>query len=41
MTEKISKSKTLLARLVLVLMVAFVVLGVAMLGHSVPVFERI
>ena len=41
MTEKISKTKILLARLVLVLMVAFVALGVAMHGLSMSVFERI
>jgi hypothetical protein len=41
MTEEISKTKLFLARLVLVLMVLFVVLGVAMHGLSVPVFERI
>lgn len=41
MTEKISKRKILLARSVLVLMVAFVVLGVALHGLSGPVFERI
>jgi len=41
MEEKVSKTKIFLARLVLVLMVAFIVLGVAMHGLSVPVFERI
>ena len=41
MTETVSKTKIFLARLVLVLTVAFVVLGVAMHGLSVPVFERI
>jgi hypothetical protein len=41
MTEKGSKTKIFLARLVLVLMVAFVVLGVALHGLSVPVFARI
>jgi hypothetical protein len=41
MTETVSKTKIFLARLVLVLMVAFVVLGVAMHGLSMPVFERI
>jgi hypothetical protein len=41
MTEKIPKTKVLLARLVIVLMVAFVVLGVAMHGLSMSVFERI
>ena len=40
MTEKVSKTKIILARLVIVLMVAFVVLGVVMHGLSVPVFER-
>ena len=41
MTETVSKTKICLARLVVVLMVAFVVLGVAVYGLSVPVFERI
>ncbi len=41
MEEKVSKTKIFLARLVIVLMVAFVVLGIAMYGLSVPVFERI
>ena len=41
MTETVSKTKILLARLVVVLMVAFLVLGVVMHGLSVPVFERI
>lgn len=41
MEEKVSKKKISLARLVVVLMVAFVVLGVAMYGLSLPVFERI
>ncbi len=41
MTATVSKTKIFLARLVVVLMVAFVVLGVAMYGLSVPVFERI
>ena len=41
MTERISKAKILLARLVLVLMVSFVVLGVVMNGLSVSVLERI
>jgi hypothetical protein len=41
MEEKVSKTKIFLARLVLVLMVGFVVLGIAMHGLSVPVFERI
>ena len=41
MTERISKAKILLARLVLVLVVSFVVLGVVMNGLSVSVLERI
>lgn len=41
MTERISKAKILLARLVLVLMVSFIVLGVVMNGLSVSVLERI
>jgi hypothetical protein len=41
MTETVSKNKLFLARLVVVLMIAFVVLGVALYGLSVPVFERI
>jgi len=41
MTETVSKTKIFLARLVIVLMVGFVVLGIAMYGLSVPVFERI
>lgn len=41
MTETVSKSKLFLARLVVVLMIAFVVLGVVLYGLSVPVFERI
>ena len=41
MEEQVSKTKIFLARLVLVLMVGFVVLGIAMYGLSVPVFERI
>jgi hypothetical protein len=41
MTETVSKTKILLARLVVVLMIAFVVLGVVLHGLSVPVFERI
>jgi hypothetical protein len=40
-TETVSKTKILLARLVVALMLVFVVLGVAMHGLSVPVFERI
>ncbi len=41
MEETVSKTKIFLARLVIVLMVGFVVLGIAMYGLSVPVFERI
>jgi hypothetical protein len=41
MEEKVSKTKIFLARLVVVLMVGFVVLGIVMYGLSVPVFERI
>jgi len=41
MEEQVSKTKIFLARLVLVLMVGFVVLGIAVYGLSVPVFERI
>jgi hypothetical protein len=41
MTAKATKTQILLARLVIVLMVAFVVLGVVLYGLSVPVFERI
>ena len=41
MTETVSKTKILLARLVVVLMVGFVALGIVMHGLSVPVFERI
>ena len=41
MTETVSKTKILLARLVVVLVIAFLVLGVVMHGLSVPVFERI
>jgi len=41
MTERISKTKILLARLVLVLSVTLVILGVAMNGLSVSVLERI
>jgi hypothetical protein len=41
MEEQVSKTKIFLARLVIVLMVAFVILGIAMHGLSVPVFERI
>ncbi len=41
MTERVSKVKIRLARLVLLLMVAFIILGVAMHGLSVSVLERI
>ena len=41
MTETVSKTKIFLARLVVVLMVVFVVLGVALHGLSVSGFERI
>ena len=41
MTESVSKTKIFLARLVVVLMVAFVVLGLAMYGFSAEVRERI
>jgi hypothetical protein len=41
MEEPVSKTKIFLARLVIVLMLGFVVLGIAMNGLSVPVFERI
>jgi hypothetical protein len=41
MIEKASKTKLYLARLVIVLMVAFVGLGVVMHGLSVPVFVRL
>ncbi len=41
MTERVSEVKILLARLVLVLMVAFIIIGVAMHGLSVSVLERI
>ncbi|MCP9819801.1 hypothetical protein KBZ18_09875 [Synechococcus sp. Cruz-9H2] len=41
MTDKVSKVKILLARLVLVLSVALVIIGVAMHSLSVSVFERI
>lgn len=41
MEETVSKTKIFLARLVVVLMIAFIVLGIAMHGLSVPVFERI
>jgi hypothetical protein len=41
MTERVSKVKILLARLVLVLMVAFIIIGVAMHGLSVSMAFRI
>jgi hypothetical protein len=41
MTEHPSKTQILLARLVVVLMVAGVAVGVALYGLSMPVFERI
>jgi hypothetical protein len=41
MTEKVSKSKLFLARLVVVLMVAFVVIGLAQYGFSAEVRARI
>ena len=41
MTEDPSKTQILLARLVVVLMVAGVAVGVALYGLSMPVFERI
>jgi hypothetical protein len=41
MTEEVSKSKLFLARLVVVLMVAFVVVGLAQYGFSAEVRERI
>jgi hypothetical protein len=41
MTETVSKTKLLLARLVVALMLAFVVLGVVLYGVSAEVFERI
>lgn len=41
MTERVSKAKILLTRLVLVLSVALVIVGVAMHGLSVSVLERI
>ena len=41
MTETVSNSKIFLARLVIVLMVGFIVLGVMLHGLSVPVFERV
>jgi len=41
MTEEISKSKLVLARLVVVLMVAFVVVGLAQYGFSAEVRARV
>ena len=41
MEEPVSKTKIFLARSVIVLMLGFVILGIAMHGLSVPVFERI
>jgi hypothetical protein len=41
MAESVSKTKIFMARLVVVLMVAFVVLGLAMYGFSAEVRERI
>ena len=41
MAQQPSKTQILLARLVIVLMVSFVVVGIALYGLSVPVFERI
>jgi hypothetical protein len=41
MTETVSKTKILLARLVVALMLAFVVLGVLLYGFSTDVLERI
>jgi hypothetical protein len=41
MTETVSKTKLLLARFVVALMLAFVVLGVLLYGFSAEVFERI
>jgi len=41
MTERVSRVKIILVRLVLVLMVAFIIIGVAMHGLSVSVLERI
>ena len=41
MTEDVSKSKLFLARLVVVLMVAFVVVGLALYGFSAEVRMRI
>ena len=41
MTEEVSKSKLVLARLVVVLMLAFIILGVALYGFSAEVRARI
>ena len=41
MTEDVSKSKRLLARLAIVLMIAFVLLGLGFHGFSLEVLERI
>jgi hypothetical protein len=41
MTETVSKTKILLARFVVALMLAFVVLGAVLYGFSAEVFERI
>lgn len=41
MTETVSKTKLLLARFVVAMMLAFVVLGVVLYGFSAEVFERI
>ncbi len=41
MTETVSKTKILLARLVVALMLAFIVLGVVLYGFSAEVLERI
>jgi hypothetical protein len=41
MTETVSKTKILLARLVVALMLVFVVLGALLYGFSAEVFERI
>lgn len=41
MTETVSKTKILLARLVVALMLAFVILGMVLYGFSAEVFERI
>lgn len=41
MTETVSKTKLLLARFVVAMMLAFVVLGMVLYGFSAEVFERI